>query len=107
MGSVALCCVNKALQKITSSADLTSKLLLALARTGYKSSQWQHYVNVTPEQEGKLIKCLVARCFATMCIFGRAVPVKGADEDDYAACLVTNAVVLLGHLEVIMRGDTD
>ena len=62
MGSVALCCVAKALTKITSSADLTSKLLLALARTGYKSSQLQHYVNVTPEQEGKLIKQVIKLC---------------------------------------------
>jgi hypothetical protein len=46
-------------------------------------------------QEGKLIKCLMIRCFSSKNVFGHVVPVKGADEEDYAANLVTTAVLWL------------
>ncbi len=58
-------------------------------------------------RDGKITKCLVIRCFNTKSIFGHVVPVKGADEEDYAAGLVTTAVLWLGHLEVIMKGDNE
>ena len=58
-------------------------------------------------QEGKLTKCVVIRCFHSKDVFGHVVPVKGADEEDYAASLVTAAVLWLGHLEVIMKGDNE
>ena len=54
---------------------------------------------------GEIIKCVVIRCFESKNIFARFVPVKGADEDDYAAGLVSSAVLWLGHIEVIMKGD--
>ena len=58
-------------------------------------------------REGKLVKCLVARCFARRNIFGHVVPVKVADEEDYAAGLVTTAILWLGHLEATMKGDSE
>jgi len=57
------------------------------------------------QRSGEIVKCIVIRCFSSKSIFGHVVPVKGADEEDYAANLVTSAVLWLGHLEVIMRGD--
>ena len=58
-------------------------------------------------QDGKITKCLVIRCFNTKTIFGHVVPVKVAAGEDYAAGLVTTAVLWLGHLEVIMKGDNE
>ena len=58
-------------------------------------------------RSGQIVKCIVIRCFSSKSIFGHVVPVKGADEEDYAANLVTSAVLWLGHLEVIMRGDNE
>jgi hypothetical protein len=58
-------------------------------------------------RSGEIVKCIVIRCFSSKSIFGHVVPVKGADEEDYAANLVTSAVLWLGHLEVIMRGDNE
>ena len=57
--------------------------------------------------KGEIIKCLVIRCFETKNIWSHCVPVKGADEEDYAAGLVSTAVLWLGHLEVILKGDNE
>ena len=51
---------------------------------------------------GEIIKCLLVRCFESKNIFAHYVPVKGADEDDYAAGLVSTAVLWLGHIAVIL-----
>ena len=56
-------------------------------------------------KEGKVVKCLIIRCYETKCIFAYVVPVKGADEDGYAVQLVVNAVVWLGHVRVILKSD--
>ena len=56
---------------------------------------------------GEIIKCLLVRCFESKNIFSHYVPVKGADEDDYAAGLVSAAVLWLGHIEVILKGDNE
>ena len=55
--------------------------------------------------KGEILKCLVIRCFETENLWSHCVPVKGADEEDYAAGLVSAAVLWLGHLEVILKGD--
>ena len=57
-------------------------------------------------RNGQLAKCIVIRCSSSNGIFSHVVPAKGAEDADYAANLVTNAVLWLGHLEAIMRGDT-
>ena len=57
--------------------------------------------------KGEEIKCLIIRCFSSKNLFSHVVPVKGADEEDYAANLVMAAVLWLGHLKVIMRGDNE
>ena len=56
---------------------------------------------------GEIIKCLLIRCFESKNVFAHYVPVKGADEDDYAAGLVSTAVLWLGHIEVILTGDNE
>ena len=46
------------------------------------------------------------RCFETKNTFAHYyVPVKGADDDDYPAGMVSAAVPWLGHTEVILKGD--
>ena len=57
--------------------------------------------------KGEVIKCIVIRCFNSKAIFAHVVPIKGADEEDYDANLVTTAVLWLGHVEVIIRGDNE
>jgi len=56
---------------------------------------------------GDIIKCMLVRCFESKNIFAHYVPVKGADEEDYAAGLVAAAVLWLGHIEVILKGDNE
>ena len=56
-------------------------------------------------RKAEIVKCLVIWCFSSEAICAHVVPVRGAEREDYAANLVTSAVLWLGHLEVIMRGD--
>ena len=56
---------------------------------------------------GDIIKCMLVRCFSSKNVFAHYVPVKGADEEDYAAGLVAAAVLWLGHIEVILKGDNE
>ena len=56
---------------------------------------------------GEIIKCIVIRCYQSKNLFAHCIPVKGADEDDYAAGLVVNAVLWMGHLELIFKGDNE
>ena len=56
---------------------------------------------------GEIIKCLMIRCFQSRSVFARCIPVKGADEEDYAAKLVSGAVLCLGHLELVFKGDNE
>ena len=44
-------------------------------------------------RSGEIVKCIVICCFSSGSIFGHVVPAKGADEEDYAANLVTSAVL--------------
>ena len=56
---------------------------------------------------GEIIKCILIRCYQSKNLFAHCIPVKGADEDDYAAGLVVNAVLWMGHLELIFKGDNE
>ncbi len=57
--------------------------------------------------KGEILKCLSIRCFEAKDIWAHCVPVKGADEEDYSAGFVSAAVMWLGHLEVILKGDNE
>ena len=48
--------------------------------------------------KGEIVKCLVIRCMASTNVRAHHVPVKGADEEDFAANLVASMVLWLGHL---------
>ena len=57
--------------------------------------------------EGEVLKCLIVRCYSTRNIWGHVVPVKGADEDDFAVnCAVTD-ILWLGHTQLILDGDNE
>ena len=58
-------------------------------------------------QRGEIVKCLAVRCMQTKFLFAHVVPIKGADEEDYAATLVVNDILWLGHVELIVRGDNE
>ena len=57
--------------------------------------------------KGEIVKCLVIRCMASKNVRAHHVPVKGADEEDFAANLVASMVLWLGHLEVNLKGDNE
>ncbi len=59
----------------------------------------------TDRKEGKIIKCLIIRCFETKCLFAHVVPCKGLDEDKFVLNLVVDAVVWLGHAKLILKSD--
>ena len=61
----------------------------------------------TARQDGRIVKCLVVRCSATKCVFGHVVPVKGDDEDKFAANLVSRDVAWLGHVKLLLKTDNE
>ncbi len=54
---------------------------------------------------GKVVKCIIIRCYKTGCIFAHVVPCKGLDEDNYVLNLVVSAVAWLGHAKLILKSD--
>ena len=56
---------------------------------------------------GEITKCLLVSRFESRKVFAHYVPVKGADEDDYAAGLDSTAVLWLGHIEVTLKGNNE
>ena len=50
---------------------------------------------------------MLVRCFESKNVFAYYVPVNGADEQDYAAGLVSAAVLRLGHIDVILKGGNE
>ena len=58
-------------------------------------------------QAGKLVKCLVIRCYQSKNIFGHVIPCKGVDEDLFTVKLVVQAVAWMGHVRVIMKSDNE
>ena len=42
----------------------------------------------TAREDGKIIKCLIVRCYATKSVFAHVIPFKGSLEDPYVVDLV-------------------
>ena len=58
-------------------------------------------------RNGTLVKCLMVKCLKSKAIWAHVVPVKGHDEDGYAADLVTKDVAWLGHTKIIIKTDNE
>ncbi len=74
-----------------------------LLEMGYKSDAEIEADRV----QGKLIKCVLTRCFDTKCLFAHCIPCKGADEEQYVANLVLKDILWLGHTKLILKGDNE
>ena len=57
--------------------------------------------------EGKVVKCLIVRCFHSKCLYAHMVPQKGDDEEHYCAKLVVADVEWLGHTNCIIKSDNE
>jgi hypothetical protein len=81
----------------------------------HKREELEEYPNTTDgalrmqddRQAGKLVKCLIVRDWETKNVFGHVIPVKGADEDAFAASLASEDIKWLGHTRVILKGDNE
>ena len=58
-------------------------------------------------REGKIIKCILVRCWETKNIFAHVVPRKGADEEGYTASLVAADIAWIGHQKLILKTDNE
>ena len=58
-------------------------------------------------EDEKLMKCLIIRCHESKAVFAHAVPVKGRDEDNYVANLITTDVAFMGHVKLIIKSDNE
>ena len=58
-------------------------------------------------EDGKVIKCLIVRCYATKSVFAHVIPFKGSLEDPYVVDLVCSDVAWLGHVKLILKGDNE
>ncbi len=56
-------------------------------------------------KQGKLVKCILIRCYQTKCMFAHVIPSKATGEDGYTAGLVVSAVSWIGHVKVILKSD--
>ena len=56
-------------------------------------------------KEGKVVKCMIIRCFKTKAILGHVVPQKGEDEHNYVTGLVVQALQWMAHTRVIIKSD--
>ena len=54
-------------------------------------------------KEGKIVKCIVIRCFRTKTILGHVVPQKGEVENSYTVGLIVQALQWLGHTRLIIK----
>ena len=55
----------------------------------------------------KIMKCLAVRCHESKAVFAHAVPVKGRDEDNFVAELITTDVGFMGHVKLILKSDNE
>ena len=79
----------------------------------------QDITNEFPQDEGgetsltaarenaTIMKCLIVRCHESKAVFAHAVPVKGRDEDNYVASLITTDVAFMGHVKLIIKSDNE
>ncbi len=58
-------------------------------------------------KEGKIVKCILIRCWASKNIFAHVVPCKGADEEMFAAKLVAADIEWLGHTKLTLKADNE
>ena len=58
-------------------------------------------------KNGEVVKCLLIRCMESKNIFAHCIPIKGSDEEKYAANLAADDVVWLGHTKVIIHSDNE
>ena len=58
-------------------------------------------------RDGKIIKCVIVRCWATKNVFAHCIPCKGADEEAYTAKLVASDMAWLGHAKMIIKADNE
>ncbi len=56
---------------------------------------------------GRLIKCIMIRCYETKCVFAHVVPCKGDDEDSYVRDLVCSDIAWLGHVKLLLKTDNE
>ena len=61
----------------------------------------------TEREDGRIIKCLIVRCYATKSVFAHVIPSKGTLEDSYVVDLVCSDVAWLGHVKLILKGDNE
>jgi len=58
-------------------------------------------------QEGKLVKCLIVRCYETRSVFVHVVPCKGIDDNALAVELIVEDVAWLGHTRLLLKADNE
>ncbi len=56
-------------------------------------------------KQGKLVKCILIRCYQTKCMFAHVIPSRETGEDGYTVGLVVSAVSWIGHVKVILKSD--
>jgi len=74
-----------------------------LSEAGFDSSDKIH----DARDKGELVKCLLVRCWETKNVFAHVIPVKGADEEGYAAKLGAADMRWLGHTRLIVKCDNE
>ena len=57
--------------------------------------------------KNEIVKCLIIRCYESKNVFAHVVPVKGDDEDRFAAGVAVNDVAWLGHVKLILKSDQE
>ena len=57
--------------------------------------------------KAEIVKCLIIRCYESKNVFGHVVPVKGDDEDRFAASKAVDDIAWLGHVKMILKSDQE
>ena len=55
--------------------------------------------------KGKIVKCILVRCFMTKTLFAHVVPYKGPGEDDAVADMLVKDIAWLGHTRLTLKAD--
>ena len=58
-------------------------------------------------KDGRIVKCILARCYETKAIFAHVVPQKGLDEDAFVAQTIAEDVEWMTHSKVILKSDSE
>ena len=84
---------------------ITSEGLKLRKELGHEQSADGNEAVEDERRQGRLVKCLTIRCYETKAVFSHVVPVKGADEDNYASDLTVSAVTWMGHVKLTLKSD--